>query len=315
MPQVTPRQVSRTLEIRGTERTPAPVHVAAPDGTSPLGLTIVHTSPKDGSGYSPPLRRWRVAGNTVTSDSSAVSGGREPLHPNPVQYKVPTSAVPQGGYLLCAFVRVGLAGSYRIYSAPSTELPPSNDGVGVAEVVNSTVVTFPVAHTWQLVPLSVMTLPTTRTPAGLVYVGIQRDASETVDMLIDEAWLFRVDDDCALTIVEVTAANLWLNSPDVDRSVPTIWVGDSEATRHHPASRLVAHGDHTFSPDATATFVATLEVDNRAFRRPTTRAGTRTRRGDRADVGGTRAAETGEHRASPYRSARGGKGVCSHNAG
>lgn len=271
-PNQTPRQVSRILEVGGTERTPASIRVASANGTDNLGLTIVHTSPEDGSGYSPPLRRWRVAGNTVTTDSLTVSGGREPLHPDPVQFNVPTSSLPSGGYLLCAYVRVGLAGTYSVYFASYTEMPPPNEAITAGEVINQVDIEFPEAHTWVLVPLGIMELPTVRTSSGQVLVGIQRANDETVDMLIDEAWLFRVDDDCALTIADVAASNLWLDSPDVNSTVPRVWMGDSPEVRTHPGPALESPGNHMLHPDGTAVFVSTLgtqwpEVSGSFYRR------------------------------------------------
>lgn len=271
LPQVSPRQVARVIAVGGTERTPASIRVKSANGTDKLGLTIVHTSPEDGSGYSPPLRRWRTSGNTVTADSTAVSGAREPLHPNAVVAQVPTSSLPEGGYLLCAYIRVGVAGTYSVFFSGVTLLPPPNASVGLGPVVNQVRLTFPVAHTWVLVPLGLMSLPTVRTSAGKVVVSIQRANTESVDMLIDEAWLFRVDDDCALTIGDIAATNLWIDSPDVNSPVPTYWMGDSMDARAHPGPSL-RPGNHTLSPDGTATFAATLgteypEVSGTFFRR------------------------------------------------
>lgn len=257
-PQVSPRQVSRIIAPGGTERTPTSIHVASANGTDLLGLTLVHTSPEDGSGYSPPMRRLRFSGNTVTDDPTAMSGSYEPLHPNPVRYDAPTSALPEGGYLLCAFVRVGLAGTYAVDFSAVTQLPPPNAGVEMGAVFNTTRVTFPVAHTWVLVPLGIMSLPTVRTSAGTVAVRIIRNIAESVDMLIDEAWLFRVDDDCSLTIANATATNLWLDSPSADFVVPTVWMGNSLESRTHPGENLIAQGNHVLQSNGTAVSVSTL---------------------------------------------------------
>lgn len=257
-PAVSPRQVSRILSPGGTERTPASIQIASANGTDSLGLTLVHTSPEDGSGYSPAMRRWRVSGNTVTTDASTVSGGYELLHPNPVGFEVPTSSLPEGGYLLCAFLRVGIVGDHSIYFSSYTQLPAPNDSTLMGEVINRVTVNFPVANTWQLVPLGIMTLPTVRTSAGQIIVGIQRDSASLDDILIDEAWLFRVDDNCALSIVDATASNLWLDSPGVGSPVPTVWMGDSPESRTHPGTQLVSPGNHVLHPDGTAVFVATL---------------------------------------------------------
>ena len=80
---------------------------------------------------------------------------------------------------------------------------------------------------------------------------------------LDEAWLFREDDDCALSIVDTARSNLWLDSPGVSDSVETVWVGDDSQTRVHPGEGLIAQGRHVLSPGGTAVFTASL-TDNPA---------------------------------------------------
>ena len=248
-PGTTPRQLSRIIEVGGTERTPASVHVTAENGTDPLGgLVIVHTSPKDGSGYSPPLRRWRTSASTgpETGDAATYSGKYEPVGFTSGGFyaEVPTSALPEGGYTLVARLRCASASAATIYWSTSTIFPDSTTQQGYANAVVP--VTFPDGD-YHLVPLGVVTLPSVRTSAGKVQIVIQA-SDDNPQIYLDEAWLFREDDDCALSIVDTARSNLWLDSPGVSDSVETVWVGDDSQTRVHPGEGLIAQGRHVLRP-------------------------------------------------------------------
>jgi hypothetical protein len=261
-PGQTPRQVSRIIVAGGTERTPASIRVAAPDGSTDLGLTILHTSPEDGSGYSPPLRRWRTLGNTVTTDTTLLSGAREPLHASAVQFMVPTSALPEGSYELCGRFRASAAGAHRIFFTGFTQLPPPNDGSLLGPLENAETINFPDANEWVYASLGILTLPTVRTAAGKVVINVQRDASVGATIDYDEMWLFRIGEDCALTVEEIPSPNMWADSPGVGSSVPTLWMGSDYATRSNPGTPPKARGNHILRPEGTAMFAATTGVEN-----------------------------------------------------
>ena len=263
-PVLTPRQMTRFIEAGGTERTPASIHVASSDGND-LGLTFVHTSPKDGSGYSPPLRRWRVSGGSVQPEGQ-FSGSRELISPSFVAH-VPTAALPEGGYQLVANLRCPASSVVPVTFDLWTRVP---DGGGTLMGNRSGKVSYSfTANVWEVVVLAVdLTLPTVRTKSGevVVYIGAESGVE------LDEAWLFRMDDDCALSYVNVVHPNLWLDSPNLSSSVPTVWVGDSLETRTHPGTRLAGMGSHVLHPDGTATFAATAasnspEVSAEFYRR------------------------------------------------
>lgn len=252
-PGINSHQLARILEVGGTERTPASIHVTTADGVADLGLTFVHTSPEDGSGYAPPLRRWRTSGGTVAA-GGPFSGSLEPIATSFVA-SVPTSAVPKGGYQLVANLRCTSSATEPIYYALRTQLP---DGTLMGVLSDKVSVDF-TANAWATVVLAEdVTLPTVRTQAGFVKVDIGGAAG--ID--IDEAWLFRMDDDCALSYVNVTSPNLWLDSADQSSPVPTVWVGDSRETSTHPGTLLGGMGAHVLSPDGTAVFVATAAASN-----------------------------------------------------
>jgi hypothetical protein len=262
LPQVSPRQQTRIIDVGGTERTPASIRVAAPDGSTNLGLTILHTSPEDGSGYSPPLRRWRTLGNTVTTDTTLLSGAREPLHASAVQFMVPTSALPEGSYELCGRFRASAAGAHRIFFTGFTQLPPPNDGSLLGPLENAETINFPAANQWVYASLGILTLPTVRTTAGMVVINVQRDASVGATIDYDEMWLFRIGEDCALTVEEIPSPNMWADSPGVGSSVPTLWMGSDYATRSNPGTPPKGRGNHILRPEGTAMFAATTGVEN-----------------------------------------------------
>ena len=260
LPGETPRQVTRVFDVGGTERTSANIHVTTATGTGSLTQAIVHTCPEDGTGYSPPLRRWRTAASTgpETTDAATYSGKYEPIAfaAGGFYSEVPTLALPAGGYTLVA--RIRLAGSppaaVTVFYSTSTIFPGGTSQEGFTN--GSTVVTLSDTN-WTLVPVATLSLPSVRTNAGKVQVVLQTSTTHA-QVYLDEAWVFREDDDCALTIVDTARSHLWLSSPDSDSPVPTVSVGDSLDSRVHPGSGLKAMGAHVLSPEGTAVFTAAL---------------------------------------------------------
>lgn len=257
-PQVSPRQASRVLDVGGTERTPASIHVTTEAETS-LGLTIIHTCPEDGSGYSPPLRRWRTAASTgpVTAQPTAFSLEEEPISHAAGGFvaEVPTSALPEGGYVLMAQVRIAHAagGTATLSWSTSTIFPDATEQQGYTN--GSTSLTFPNGD-YMLAPVAALSLPSVRTSAGKVQIVLQASI-DNLAVYLDEAWLFRADDDCSLSILSTGQPHLWLDSPDVSSSVPRVWVGDGMDTKVHPGEGLQAMGTHVLTPGGTSVFTAT----------------------------------------------------------
>lgn len=265
LPGTTPRQLSRIIEPGGTERTPASIHVQTESGTGQLTQVIVHTCPEDGSGYSPPLRRWRTVASTgpVTTDATTYSGGYEPIAfvAGGFIAEIPTSALPEGGYTLLARVKLSASApaNVTIFYSTSTLFPGSviQDGfTNGSETITLT------DTNWTLVPITTLSLPSVRTQAGKVQVVLQTSTTHS-QVYLDEAWLFREDVDCATSITNNPLPHLWLDSPDADSPVSTVWIGDGLSTKVHPSTGLVAQGSHILSPGGTAVFTAAL-VDNPA---------------------------------------------------
>ncbi len=264
LPQVTSRQTSRIIEVGGTERTPGSIEIAT--GSTAMGFTIVHTSPRSLAGYSPPLRQFRVSGNTLTADSNLFSGAREPVNLTAIESQVPLTSLPAGEYALVALMRSSVAGTFPITWTANSLIPgygylgPTVSGVAQAEFVDP--------GFWTLVPLDVVTLPTVRASDALAVTQLTLNrapvGSEVIDL--DEWWAFRVGEDSALTMVNNPASRLWLDSPDVNNRVPRVSIGDynNRADARHPADRLSATAHHVLNPDGTLIFVATNGADSPA---------------------------------------------------
>lgn len=246
LPNVSPRQLSRILEVGGTERTPASLRVFTSSGY--LGASVVHTTTFDGSAYSPDMRRWRSSGNTTAANTGArrITGVWEPLKPNPVISRTPAHSLPRGDYLLCAAIKSDTATtneplpiSWAVKSVISGQTIDSIEGTGYGW--------FPVAHELTIVPIAAMPAPVVRSGALDVEVHLLNPTA-TVDLQVEEWWMFKDDEGSALSIVNTSEGNLWLDSPDSDSAVPTVWVGPEKPLSYHPSAGLVSQGLHTFEP-------------------------------------------------------------------
>lgn len=257
-PNVTKRQSTRIIEVDGTERAPASIHIQSANGTAALDHVVAHTCPEDGSGYSPPLQRWRTVGQTRTPDATAFSGNYELINVTSWVAEVPTATLPEGGYTLSARMRAQVAATVRVSWSTSTIFPDSTTQQGFT--LGQEDVDFPADQEWIIVPLAVLSLPSVRTKAGKVQIALQVEAASP-SVTLDEAWLFREGVDCATTIVKTDRAHLWLDSPDLSNPGPTVWVGDGRETKVHPGEGLIAQGTHFLSPQGTALFTAAL-TDN-----------------------------------------------------
>lgn len=248
-PGASPRQMTRTIEVAGTERTPGSLQIV---GNQNLGLTIIHTSPESTTGYDPTVVRWRANGETPVADATALSGQRQALSPTSFGADIPVSSLPEGGYLLAARIRaVGATGVLPIDWYTATVA----GGEGLAPAGDQAHFDF-FDDRWFFVSLAVLTLPSARANDGVVQIDLAG-----ANLELDEAWLFRVDDDCGLTIIDnVPYSRVWIDSPDVTTPVPRYWVGNSadRSDARHPVDRLLGQGNHTFSPGPMTVFTATV---------------------------------------------------------
>ena len=229
-----------------------------------LGKAIVFTHPS-GTGYLPPLRVWRFSGTAPTSDSSTLSGSRNPIV-TPSVYQVPVSAAPRGRTELWAWLRNPNAVNIRIDSAVVSVM--NSFAVGASQT-GQVDVAF-AANTWQLVLLGVFTLPPSDLgPSGSVQVQIARGTTaETPE--VDEAYLFATDLG-RLTVVDCGTGSpvaggpsnrLWIDAPSSDQPQGGVWRGNAadRSDAWHAGSAAAVWEVHTFDPLGTSVFVATQDT-------------------------------------------------------
>jgi hypothetical protein len=258
-PSITTRQLTRIIDVGGTERTPCSLKVV-PGAAEALGLAIVHTSPESGRGYSPSLRQWRVSGNPETSETGSLSGLKEAVTGTPIVAQMPIVSLPEDGYALMAYMRSSAVGTFPLTWQARTTVDSIYYG-GHEGVTNAY---FPVAGEWTLIPLAVVTLPPVRAAVG---GEVQFNLTRTVvdeEIYLDEWWPFRMGDDCALTIVKSDEASfLWLDSPDASSPVPRVWVSNNSdrSDQRHPGAGVIAQGNHVLTPDGTMVFVASTGIE------------------------------------------------------
>lgn len=261
------KQTTRVIEVGGTERTPASIHVAAPDGSSDLGLAIVSTFPGKYAavGFDPAMSRWYTSG-TRTPDATTVSGYRFKLDNGFFESTAPASTFPDGGYQMVALASASTAGTYMVTSIVQTKM----GGTILAEWINDEYVTLGVSPNWILCDLGVPRLPIHSTYSGAdVVLAIKvRNVNGTeltggVIAEAQDAWMFPVDDDCGLTAVLTDRAHLWLDSPTASSGKPRLWEGDSaDRSGARFPLRLHTFGTHILTPGTTGMTAITTGVQN-----------------------------------------------------
>lgn len=234
----TARQLARTIDPGGNVTAEGTVIVQ--HATTGLRQTIVFSHPTQG-GYSPPLRQWRVAGSTPTTDVNSVSGFRNTLD-TVISFCIPTASIPRGDVHLWGRILRPTAGAGTIlgaaYSAAAT-------GAYVGDSQPFRVDrTFP-ADEWVLVPLARLTLPTSEIgPVGFVQIDMN-----ATGLQLDEAWLFAMDKG-RLTILDCGAGTptigtisnrLRIEAPSLAEPFGGILVGVAAdwSNAHTPAASTV----------------------------------------------------------------------------
>lgn len=260
----TARQLTRTIDPGGSVPAEGTVQVA--HATAGLGQVIVFSHPATG-GYNPPLRQWRVASDTVTADSSLVSGSSNPLLGLSV-FNIPATAVPSGDvHLWARLSSAANTGLINIYSNARQFV--SGALVGGQQNVTTTIGVSSV-NAWELYPIARFTMPNNLSPASLIQIQIQRDTGSTLDMRLDEAWLFAMD------AGRLTALNVGTGTPAVGSvhnrlrvSAPSLTdpFGRLEVATQPdysdaftPSAVYCDQRGHKFSPDGSLVFTVTSGV-------------------------------------------------------
>lgn len=255
----TARQKALSVVPGGTVRTQGSIQVA--HATSSLGKTIVYTHPA-GTGYLPPLRPWRVSGDTPTGDSTLLSGNRNTLV-TPNDYNIPAANLPRGRVELWAWLRANSTTAFPLIWTVeswlnSVSLHP-NDQTKTLSLA---------ANTWTLVLVGAATMPPVDIgPSGYVRVKLQRDPGSSVVVDLDEAYLFATDQG-RLTVVDCGIGSpaaagpsnrLWIDAPSLTQPQGAIWRGNAaDRSNAWHAGRLAEPWEvHDFEPAGSSIFVAT----------------------------------------------------------
>lgn len=264
-PSIAPRQITRVLHVGGTERTPASIHVASPDGTTDLGLVIVSTTPSryPEVGFHPAMSRWYLSG-TRTADASSVSGYRFRLDNGFMAAQAPAISFPEGGYQMAALMAASVEGTYEVVSLVQTR----KAGTILKEWSNTEVVHLFPSPNWGLVDMGVPRLPILRAESGTdVVLAVkvrQTNGADLVGVTVEaqDAWMLPVDDGCGLEITLTDKANLWMDSPSTSSGVPVVLEGDNaDRTGATFPLRGARSSAHVLSPGMTGITVITSISD------------------------------------------------------
>lgn len=262
----TDRQLLRTIEVGGSAS--APGTLAVEHETDALGDVMVYVWPDDGSGYSPPLRPYRVSGGTVVDDAALVSGHYDNLDTILV-FEVPLDRLPLGDgkphrlMLVHRSTQAGAGGSSRTLNwTASTRINGAT--IGNTESGSVTWTVNPAVTEWKILPIEVI-------PAQLVDVGDRSTAVlrvtvvdatvDTDDIRLDDAWLFD------LTVGHLIACSCGTGTPASGGPSNRLFIQPPTLT--HPRPRVLrghaADGSDAFSAFLGATDLTVVESNGRPY--------------------------------------------------
>lgn len=253
----TPRQSIRTLDIGGTERTPATMHVSSRDGATSLGLVALHLMPDTGRAQDPDVWRWRISGpEGKQDDPTAPMGARQPLHSaTAVRAEIPASAVAHASYSLCVMIDSPTAQRITLGSLVAGIAPGS--GTGVELDTRSTTVDVPAGISW--VSYQGAQLPPLATTAGKVAMWLWQPGGTPVTMI--GWWAMRADDGASLQVLRVPHPHLWIDARRPGRA-GRLWVSATDRREDGYCPPDVAESDPTaLTPPRMTLYVASSGAD------------------------------------------------------
>lgn len=269
------RQTLRTIPVGGSARSPSAI--AIEHGTSSLGDVLAYFWPATNTGYSPPLRQYRVSGGTVTTDATMVSGARETLTGSPVTFDIPARTLASGRYLLVARLNTGVFPTLT-YTV-STRV--NSTTVGAVQTYSKT---WAGVTSYEIVTIGRVSLPTVDLPATTS--GVVRITLASTVGSYDEVWLLNTDIGQLIQVACGTAAaasggpakRVFIEpaTPAVPR--PTIRIGHaSDRSDSYYPSALTGVGTLTALeyPQLTPPFVNALLVTTNALDASLTQRGYR----------------------------------------
>lgn len=250
----TQRQQSRLVEVTGSAPTQAalrlydatPADLAASAGTA--GDILVYTTRSD---VPPNLRRWLSDSEPAAADADRVSGSVHTLATDTV-FRLPASLLRSGTYALLALMDVNSPGTLSWQARMTT--------LGGAALVGSSVVVsgeldLAVTSGYQVLDLAALILPVVEVQGTGYYIELT--LSGTVNMLLDEAWLFSLDDG-VLTWVRDDEGLDWIEmrSPELGAARPSVWGGRNLVGTGGSCIdwKCLSFGPHRFDPGTMQIF-------------------------------------------------------------
>lgn len=254
------RQSFRSLAVAGSARTQG--NLALEDPGAGLGSALVYTSPNAGSVFQPPLRAYRTASPTETTDSTMISGKYNNLSSG-MAFEIPAPLVPSGSYLMMARVQHPTGGTYTLSWQARTKVGTTISGAPT-DPSGSHLVTLS-SGVWATTIVGAMVLPI-RQMGSAGYVRLELSGSSG-GLVIDEVWLFNLDIG-RLTWVEcgsgtpatmVVSSRLFLDAASLDSPVPSVWLGTAanRSDSFGAATEMKSFGEHEFIPPSMNVFTVT----------------------------------------------------------
>ena len=215
-------QTLRQTVVTGSARTAASIEISHP--TAGLGDVLLYTSEELANGYDPALSRWA----TGLTDSTATVSGK--IGDTSRTHLVPSSMLPDGGYVLLARVRAYQAQPAFFQATVSAVAGGGELGAQLLPKVDGILL----ADGWMIVSLGVTTLPVSAKIARSSGASTKIHVNEGNGQ-IDEVWAYHLGEGSSLTQVACGTGtptlgtihnNLFLDAPNIDNGgLGTIAVG------------------------------------------------------------------------------------------
>ncbi|MEP7739783.1 hypothetical protein ABKW28_19245 [Nocardioides sp. 31GB23] len=249
LPAIGGKATMRALPIKGSARAPGTITIS--HAATALGDVLALTAPNMDSGYTPDLRRRRVAGGSTGGDNNAIGGRRENLNGTNPKFTVPFSLYPDGTYALIA--RMKLTASRLV------TLRANHEAVTYREVSTYASATPNSGDDWGWVVLGTMRLPAraaSRAVTGTFDFVLDVTSAGPSDYLDD---IFVIPVDAALTLAHgLTTRRLSLVAPDLDLPRGAVWMHDQadESDAFSALAQLESNDDHELHAGRTLCYVA-----------------------------------------------------------
>lgn len=241
---LTQHEISRFFPVQGSVRAPASIGLNGTDpssgGTADLGDVLLYTSKADNGAIA--LKQY--AGSGGATDVTAYSGNAWTLS-STMTAMIEYAQLNQAGYAVWARVKATSTGAKTITLKTRS---------GAATLLTATV-TIAVANTWQVVLLGAVALPETVWENAAQNVDFELDSTS---LILDDCWLFDVDNG-QLTVVGATGnVGLWLDSPTPQNPTPSIFLSSSwtRGMGRQASAEISSWDAHEFDAGGVNVFVA-----------------------------------------------------------